>query len=69
MVMEGDIIWCYGLVTFARFLAPFSEPSWAWNKIPAAHRKNVPTLVYRKFGRLVVRHQQHLDGTVRDETR
>ena len=42
-LIKGGIFWCYGLVTFARFLGSFSELGWAWNRIPAAHRKNVPT--------------------------
>lgn len=29
---EGGIFWCYGLVTFARFLGIFAEYGWAWNK-------------------------------------
>lgn len=31
---EGGIFWCYGLVTFARFLGSFSELGWAWNLAP-----------------------------------
>ena len=31
---EGGIFWCYGLVTFARFLGAFSEFGWAWNRSP-----------------------------------
>ncbi|KAG1753893.1 uncharacterized protein EDB91DRAFT_1100481 [Suillus paluster] len=31
---EGGIFWCYGLVTFARFLGSFSELGWAWNTSP-----------------------------------
>jgi Protein of unknown function (Ytp1) len=31
---EGGIFWCYGLVTFARFLGSFSEYGWAWNCSP-----------------------------------
>ena len=42
-LIKGGIFWCYGLVTFARFLGSFSELGWAWNRIPVAHRKNVPT--------------------------
>jgi len=29
---EGSIFWCYGLVTFARFLGSFAELGWAWNR-------------------------------------
>ena len=32
--LEGGIFWCYGLVTFARFLGSFSELGWAWNRAP-----------------------------------
>ena len=42
-LIKGGIFWCYGLVTFARFLGSFSELGWAWNRIPVAHRRNVPT--------------------------
>ena len=42
-LIKGGIFWCYGLVTFARFLGAFSELGWAWNRIPVSHRKNVPT--------------------------
>lgn len=42
-LIKGGIFWCYGLVTFARFLGSFSELGWAWNKIPVSHRNNVPT--------------------------
>ena len=42
-LIKGGIFWCYGLVTFARFLGSFSELGWAWNRIPVAHRKHVPT--------------------------
>lgn len=41
-LIKGGIFWCYGLVTFARFLGSFSELGWAWNRIPVASR-NVPT--------------------------
>lgn len=42
-LIKGGIFWCYGLITFARFLGSFSELGWAWNRIPVAHRKSVPT--------------------------
>jgi len=42
-LIKGGIFWCYGLVTFARFLGSFSELGWAWNRIPIARRKHVPT--------------------------
>ena len=45
-LIKGGIFWCYGLVTFARFLGSFSELGWAWNRIPVAHRKNVPTVEF-----------------------
>jgi hypothetical protein len=35
MTIEGSIFWCYGLVTFARFLGAFAEMGWAWNQSPA----------------------------------
>ena len=43
-LIKGDTFWCYGLVTFSRFLGAFSELSWAWNRIPIAHRKMCPLL-------------------------
>lgn len=42
-LIKGGLFWCYGLITFARFLGSFSELGWAWNRIPVTHRKNVPT--------------------------
>lgn len=39
---EGAIFWCYGLVTFARFLGSFSELGWAWNRAPR-HHDSYPT--------------------------
>ena len=33
--VEGSIFWCYGLVTFARFLGSFSELGWAWTRAPS----------------------------------
>ena len=36
---EGGIFWCYGLVSFARFLGAFSELGWAWNRAPRHHGK------------------------------
>ena len=42
-LIKGGIFWCYGLVTFARFLGSFSELGWAWNRIPVARWKNVPS--------------------------
>jgi hypothetical protein len=32
---EGSIFWCYGLVTWARFLGSFAEFGWSWNRPPA----------------------------------
>ncbi|KAF8484542.1 hypothetical protein DFH94DRAFT_623650 [Russula ochroleuca] len=34
-IIKGGIFWCYGLVTFARFLGSFSESGWAWNCAPS----------------------------------
>ncbi|RPD66764.1 hypothetical protein L226DRAFT_565553 [Lentinus tigrinus ALCF2SS1-7] len=36
-LIKGGIFWCYGLVTFARFLGSFSELGWAWNRAPRHH--------------------------------
>lgn len=33
---EGGIFWCYGLLTFARFLGAFADLGWAWNDPPAS---------------------------------
>ncbi|KAI0650208.1 hypothetical protein C8Q79DRAFT_371855 [Trametes meyenii] len=38
-LIKGGIFWCYGLVTFARFLGSFSELGWAWNRAPRHHGK------------------------------
>jgi len=34
-IIKGGIFWCYGLVTFSRFLGSFSEWGWAWNRAPS----------------------------------
>ncbi|KAH9965713.1 hypothetical protein BC827DRAFT_1125327 [Russula dissimulans] len=34
-VIKGGIFWCYGLLSFARFLGSFSEFGWAWNRAPS----------------------------------
>lgn len=31
---EGSIFWCYGLLTFGRFLGSFAERGWSWNRPP-----------------------------------
>ncbi|KAF7776057.1 hypothetical protein Agabi119p4_4450 [Agaricus bisporus var. burnettii] len=33
-LIKGGIFWCYGLLTFARFLGSFAEFGWAWNQVP-----------------------------------
>ncbi|KAI0254928.1 hypothetical protein BJV78DRAFT_886943 [Lactifluus subvellereus] len=33
-IIKGGIFWCYGLITFARFLGSFSDFGWAWNHSP-----------------------------------
>ncbi|PFH52536.1 hypothetical protein AMATHDRAFT_74024 [Amanita thiersii Skay4041] len=33
-LIKGGIFWCYGLLSFARFLGSFAEYGWAWNKAP-----------------------------------
>ncbi|KXN86383.1 hypothetical protein AN958_10245 [Leucoagaricus sp. SymC.cos] len=33
-LIKGGIFWCYGLLTFARFLGSFAEFGWAWNRVP-----------------------------------
>ncbi|KAJ3575156.1 hypothetical protein NP233_g1288 [Leucocoprinus birnbaumii] len=33
-LIKGGIFWCYGLLTFARFLGSFAEFGWAWNRAP-----------------------------------
>ncbi|KAF5365483.1 hypothetical protein D9758_010867 [Tetrapyrgos nigripes] len=35
--IKGGIFFCYGLVSFARYLGSFSELGWAWNRAPGAH--------------------------------
>ncbi|KAI0320641.1 hypothetical protein OF83DRAFT_1104048 [Amylostereum chailletii] len=34
-IIKGGIFWCYGLISFARFLGSFSEKGWAWNRPPS----------------------------------
>jgi hypothetical protein len=29
---EGSLFWCYGLISFARFLGSYAELGWAWNR-------------------------------------
>ncbi|KZT20784.1 hypothetical protein NEOLEDRAFT_1140318 [Neolentinus lepideus HHB14362 ss-1] len=38
-LIKGGIFWCYGLVTFARYLGSFSELGWAWNRSPRSEGK------------------------------
>ncbi|KZP04352.1 hypothetical protein FIBSPDRAFT_767567 [Athelia psychrophila] len=33
-LIKGGIFWCYGLITFARFLGSFADLGWAWNRSP-----------------------------------
>ncbi|KAF7964814.1 hypothetical protein HWV62_2749 [Athelia sp. TMB] len=33
-LVKGGIFWCYGLLTFARFLGSFADLGWAWNRSP-----------------------------------
>ncbi|TDL29243.1 hypothetical protein BD410DRAFT_779582 [Rickenella mellea] len=33
-LIKGGIFWCYGLITFARFLGAFADFGWAWNRSP-----------------------------------
>ncbi|KAJ7851271.1 hypothetical protein B0H14DRAFT_3866382 [Mycena olivaceomarginata] len=35
-LIKGGIFWCYGLISFARFLGWSSERGWAWNRAPSA---------------------------------
>ncbi|KAG2013476.1 cytoplasmic protein [Coprinopsis cinerea AmutBmut pab1-1] len=37
-LIKGAIFWCYGLLTFARFLGSFAERGWAWNQAPTKQR-------------------------------
>ncbi|KZT65982.1 hypothetical protein DAEQUDRAFT_656073, partial [Daedalea quercina L-15889] len=37
-LIKGGIFWCYGLVTFARYLGSFSELGWAWNRAPKSRK-------------------------------
>jgi len=36
-LIKGGIFWCYGLLTFARFLGAFAEFGWAWNRSPSGN--------------------------------
>lgn len=50
---EGSIFWCYGLVTFGRFLGAFADMGWAWNRSPnprAYSAEFVESLVIFTYG-------------------
>ncbi|OAX42935.1 hypothetical protein K503DRAFT_682299 [Rhizopogon vinicolor AM-OR11-026] len=52
-LVKGGIFWCYGLVTFARFLGFFSELGWAWNISPTGEHVSaefVESLVIFLYG-------------------
>ncbi|KAH9998402.1 hypothetical protein BJV77DRAFT_1058788 [Russula vinacea] len=52
-IIKGGIFWCYGLVTFARFLGSFSELGWAWNCAPSGQHVSaefVESLVIFVYG-------------------
>ncbi|PPQ66760.1 hypothetical protein CVT24_008717 [Panaeolus cyanescens] len=34
-LIKGGIFWCYGLLSFGRFLGAFADLGWAWNKAPS----------------------------------
>ncbi|KIM46022.1 hypothetical protein M413DRAFT_300680 [Hebeloma cylindrosporum] len=36
-LIKGGIFWCYGLLTFARFLGSFADLGWAWNLSPSGN--------------------------------
>ncbi|KAK6981557.1 hypothetical protein R3P38DRAFT_3460063 [Favolaschia claudopus] len=36
-LIKGGIFWCYGLISFARFLGWCSEVGWAWNRATPSH--------------------------------
>ncbi|KAK7036350.1 hypothetical protein R3P38DRAFT_3485352 [Favolaschia claudopus] len=36
-LIKGGIFWCYGLISFARFLGWCSEVGWAWNSAAPSH--------------------------------
>ncbi|KAJ7276261.1 hypothetical protein B0H12DRAFT_11121 [Mycena haematopus] len=35
-LIKGGIFWCYGLISFARFLGWCSELGWSWNRAPSS---------------------------------
>ncbi|KAG1755842.1 hypothetical protein EDB19DRAFT_435076 [Suillus lakei] len=52
-LIKGGIFWCYGLVTFARYLGSFSELGWAWNVSPTGEHVSaefVESLVIFLYG-------------------
>ncbi|KAG2146682.1 hypothetical protein DEU56DRAFT_785860 [Suillus clintonianus] len=52
-LIKGGIFWCYGLVTFARYLGSFSERGWAWNISPTGEHVSaefVESLVIFLYG-------------------
>lgn len=52
-LIKGGIFWCYGLVSFARYLGSFSELGWAWNLSPTGEHVSaefVESLVIFLYG-------------------
>ncbi|KAF8579328.1 hypothetical protein K439DRAFT_1638077 [Ramaria rubella] len=42
-LIKGSIFWCYGLLTFARYLGAWASLGWAWNRLPAPRAQRVPS--------------------------
>ncbi|KAF8974353.1 hypothetical protein BDZ97DRAFT_2052995 [Flammula alnicola] len=36
-LIKGGIFWCYGLLTFGRFLGSFADLGWSWNRSPSGN--------------------------------
>ncbi|KAF8486682.1 hypothetical protein JB92DRAFT_2759549 [Gautieria morchelliformis] len=42
-LIKGGIFWCYGLLTFSRYLGAWADVGWAWNRLPPRRAQKVPS--------------------------
>ncbi|KAF8529221.1 hypothetical protein BU17DRAFT_37380 [Hysterangium stoloniferum] len=42
-LIKGGIFWCYGLLSFGRYLGAWADLGWAWNRLPSRRARNVPS--------------------------
>ncbi|KIJ56922.1 hypothetical protein M422DRAFT_88038, partial [Sphaerobolus stellatus SS14] len=40
-LIKGGIFWCYGLLSFGRYLGAWADFGWAWNRLPARRSRKV----------------------------